>query len=205
MKKARPDFSIENTYSSNVIGIDEVGRGALAGPVVAAAAVAKNKDFDFRGITDSKLLSKLKREGLVEYIYENFEIGIGVIDVETIDEINILQSTFKAMRAALANLTPNNLPILVDGNQIPSGFINTKAVIKGDQKSITIAAASIIAKVYRDKLMSELSEQFPDYKWHSNAGYGSKEHCDAILKIGPTKHHRKTFISKLLTKQLQLV
>lgn len=205
MKKTKPDFSIENSYSSPVIGIDEVGRGAFAGPVVAAAAVAKSTTFDFKNINDSKLLRRLEREALVTYIHEHFDVGIGVISVDIINEINILNSTFKAMLLAVSKLPDPNLPIIIDGDQIPKGFSNAQAIVKGDQKSVSIAAASIIAKVYRDKIMEELAKEFPLYKWEQNAGYGTKQHREAILQHGPTLHHRKAYISKVLTRQMILV
>ncbi|PCJ99685.1 MAG: ribonuclease HII [Zetaproteobacteria bacterium] len=189
------DFSIENQYSGIVCGLDEVGRGPLAGPVVAACVVIPpaKRMLDFvAAIQDSKKLSVKKRDELYDKIIENFPHAITEITPEEIDEINILQASLKAMKTA-HDAIGNIEYALVDGNKAPE--LNSKAitVIKGDSKSKSIAAASIIAKVHRDRIMQELSKQYPHYGWSKNAGYPTKQHREAILQFGITQHHRKSF------------
>lgn len=187
-------FQADPTY---LVGIDEVGRGPLAGPVVAAAVILP-PDCMIPGLKDSKKLTEEKREALYEIIQEQaVAIGIGLIEPEEIDQINILQATFKAMREALAEIEVPYQVILVDGDKpIPGISCNQHAVIKGDDKSSAIAAASVIAKVTRDRLMKEYDTIYPMYDWQSNKGYGSEKHYDAIRTYGITSQHRKSFLKK---------
>jgi len=180
-------------------GIDEAGRGPLAGPVVAAC-VTINKSFDYKNsdlelIQDSKKLSPKKREYLFEIIKNLFpEIGIGVCDAKTIDKINILQATFLAMKKAIGSLNDKPDYIIVDGNfSIPSISITQKPIIKGDSKALSIAAASIIAKVTRDRIMDKHHEDYPYFNFDKNKGYGTKTHIENLIKYGPCPIHRLTF------------
>lgn len=186
-----------------IIGVDEAGRGPLAGPVVATAAKLKNYSEALQEINDSKKLTEKKREKLFDIILENFEIGIGIATPEEIDEINILNATFLAMRRALKDLEKkieiDDALILVDGNfKIREYFGNQEPVIKGDAKSLSIAAASIIAKVTRDRLMVEESKNYPEYQFEKHKGYGTKAHRTVLLQKGPTPIHRKSFLTKIL-------
>ena len=183
---------------SYICGIDEVGRGPLAGPVVAAAVILP-KDCNILYINDSKQLSEAKREELYEQIMEQaISVGIGIVSEERIDEINILQATYEAMREAVGklNITPDLL--LNDAVTIPNLSMKQVPIIKGDAKSISIAAASIIAKVTRDRMMIEWDNIYPAYGFSKNKGYGSKEHTQALKEIGPCKLHRKTFIKSYI-------
>ncbi len=186
----------ENSYSHHqyICGIDEVGRGPLAGPVVTAAVILP-EDCDILYINDSKKVSAKMREKLyVEIMEKAVAVGVGIESVEVIDRINILQATYSAMRMAVKALkvTPNLL--LVDAVKIPDVGIEQVSIIKGDEKSISIAAASIIAKVTRDRMMVGYAEIFPDYAFESNKGYGVQVHIDAIKRIGPCPIHRRSFI-----------
>jgi len=204
----KPDFRFEKGYWKKgygvVIGVDEVGRGALAGPVVAGAVALKRGDSLLGiGIDDSKRLAAKKREGLAKIIRKDAAVGIGEVGVAYINRHGIVKATQKAMRKSIANLKLHKNPkifVLVDAfhvKYIPGvGLENQKAIIKGDQKSISIAAASIIAKVYRDKLMVRLGKKYPKYKWRENKGYGTEKHLAAIKKHGPTKLHRLAFLPK---------
>lgn len=186
----------EKQYSafSYICGIDEVGRGPLAGPVVAGAVILP-KDCDILYLNDSKQLSEKKREELYQVIMEKAVCtGLGMVSPERIDEINILQATYEAMREAIRQLTPQPDLLLNDAVTIPKVKIRQVPIIKGDAKSISIAAASIIAKVTRDRLMVEYESIYPGYGFAENKGYGAKAHIDAIKKYGPTPIHRKTFI-----------
>jgi len=193
-----PDFSIEKALGNGVIGIDEAGRGPLAGPIVAAAIIVDERAFDI-GINDSKKLSQVKRAQLYKFLTSNFKYSISIIDVEQIDDINILEATMLAMKNCADSLCVNNNPIIIDGNKSPIIRANVQTIIKGDSKSLTIAAASIIAKETRDKIMLELDSQYPQFKWCKNKGYGTKEHIEALKEYGPSLHHRKTFIKKILS------
>lgn len=184
-----------------VIGIDEVGRGCLAGPVCAAAVILTD-NHGLSDLTDSKLLTENQRETISAKIRESARYGIGTASVEEIDRINILQASFLAMRRALVSLLSQDESlekrgyILVDGNQpIPalSGRWIQKTLVKGDLRAEPISAASIVAKVYRDGLMKEWHEDFPSFGFHENKGYASAGHRDAILKFGPCWLHRKSF------------
>lgn len=177
-----------------VCGIDEVGRGPLAGPVVAGAVILP-KDCRILYINDSKKLSAKKREELFDEIQKQaVAIGIGLVPHDRIDEINILQATYEAMRMAIANLKVKPGVLLNDAVTIPGVDIPQVPIIKGDAKSISIGAASIMAKVYRDRMMIEYDKMYPGYGFASNKGYGSKEHMEALQKIGPSPIHRQSFI-----------
>ncbi len=177
-----------------ICGIDEVGRGPLAGPVVAAAVIL-SKDCDILYINDSKQLSAKKREELYDVIMDKaVSTGIGMVGPERIDEINILQATYEAMRQAIAALDPKPQLLLNDAVTIPEVDIPQVPIIKGDAKSISIGAASIIAKVTRDRLMVAYEDMYPGYGFASNKGYGSKQHTDALKQYGPTPIHRRSFI-----------
>ena len=190
----------------SVIGIDEVGRGPLAGPVVSCAFLLNDVAKLPQQITDSKKLSSPKRQRFNEFLTANFDYAIGIKSNEEIDQINILQATYAAMRDAYNNLeekidlnAESSPIILIDGrdNPLKSAKIASQSIIKGDSKSYAIASASIIAKVFRDKLMAELAVKYPQYGWERNAGYGTKEHIAAILKYGLTPYHRRSFTKKL--------
>ncbi|MBP9997326.1 MAG: ribonuclease HII [Lachnospiraceae bacterium] len=190
----------EKEYASYgyVCGIDEVGRGPLAGPVVAGAVILP-KDCDILYINDSKKLSEKKREELYDIIMERaVATGIGYVANERIDEINILQATYEAMRQAISKLSVTPDILLNDAVTIPEVSIKQVPIIKGDAQSISIGAASIIAKVTRDRLMVQYDEVFPGYGFASNKGYGSAAHIEAIKKLGPTPIHRKSFIKNFI-------
>ena len=190
-------FEKEYDSYSYICGIDEVGRGPLAGPVVAGAVILP-MDCDILYLNDSKQLSEKKREELNDIILEKaVATGIGVISLERIDEINILQATYEAMRQAIGNLSVKPDLLLNDAVTIPKVEIPQVPIIKGDAKSISIAAASIIAKVYRDRLMVQYDEIFPGYGFAGNKGYGSQAHMDAIRTLGPTPIHRRSFIKNV--------
>lgn len=180
-----------------VAGIDEVGRGPLAGPVVAAAVILP-QGCKIEGVNDSKKLSAKKREELYDVILERaISYGIGVISNERIDEINILQATYEAMREALSQLNPPADFILADAVTIPGISAPQRGIIKGDAKSLSIGAASIIAKVYRDRLMEEYESVYPGYDFAGNKGYGSAAHIAAIRRLGLTPIHRRSFLKNL--------
>ena len=186
----------ERKYESEgyVCGIDEVGRGPLAGPVVACACILP-KDCNILYINDSKKLSKKKREELYDIIMkEAVAVGIGYNSPERIDEINILQATFEAMREAISKLSVIPDILLNDAVTIPGVDIKQVPIIKGDAKSISIGAASIVAKVTRDRLMEDYDKLFPEYGFASNMGYGTAVHIKAIKEIGPCPIHRRSFI-----------
>lgn len=181
-----------------IAGIDEVGRGPLAGPVVAGAVILP-KDCDILYINDSKKLSAAKRDELYDEIMEKaVATGLGFVGPERIDEINILQATYEAMRQAISKLSPQPDLLLNDAVTIPGLSMKQVPIIKGDAKSISIGAASIIAKVTRDRLMEEYDHMFPEYGFASNKGYGSAEHIAAIKEYGPTPIHRRSFIKNFL-------
>lgn len=183
-----------------VCGIDEVGRGPLAGPVVAGAVILP-EDCDILYINDSKKLSEKKREELYDVIMERaVATGIGMVSPARIDEINILQATYEAMRMAIQNLSVTPDILLNDAVTIPQVTIPQVPIIKGDAKSISIGAASIIAKVTRDRLMKEYDREMPEYGFARNKGYGSAEHIEAIRVHGASPIHRRTFISNFLTQ-----
>ena len=183
-----------------ICGIDEVGRGPLAGPVVAAAVILP-KDCRILYINDSKKLSEKKREELYTVIQEQaLAIGIGMADEKRIDEINILQATYEAMRMAIGKLSVTPDVLFVDAVHIPDVNIRQVSIVKGDARSQSIAAASIIAKVTRDRLMTAYDAMFPSYDFASNKGYGTAKHIEALRLEGPSPIHRKTFITKFISE-----
>lgn len=186
------DFRIEEQYNVPIIaGIDEAGRGCLAGPVVAACVVVDRNNL-ISGINDSKKLSTQKRESLFDYITTNYSFSFAPINEKRIDQINILQATIEACIESSNLIKPTPNMFLVDGNMkfTDSRFVS---IIKGDSLSLSIASASIVAKVTRDNIMTELHEQYPHYNWKKNKGYGTKEHLEAIAKYGLCEYHRKSF------------
>lgn len=190
----------ERKYASfsYICGIDEVGRGPLAGPVVAGAVILP-RDCRILYLNDSKQLSEKKREELYEVIMENaVSTGLGFVSPERIDEINILQATYEAMRQAIGKLEKEPDLLLNDAVTIPGVEIRQVPIIKGDAKSVSIAAASIIAKVTRDRLMVQYDEIYPEYGFASNKGYGAAAHIEALKKYGPTPIHRRSFLKNLL-------
>jgi ribonuclease HII len=192
-----PSNSFEKEVRANgfqhVAGVDEVGRGCLAGPVVAAAVVMPPKS-QIIGVKDSKLLSAKKREDLYKKIYqEALGIGIGSVNAQVIDQVNILQASIQAMQKAVDALNPRPNFVLVDGNLKDISEIPQRSIPKGDRLCFSIAAASIIAKVFRDNLMLQFNEQYPQYGLNSNKGYPTSHHLTAIKKNGITQIHRKTF------------
>ncbi len=176
-----------------IAGVDEVGRGSLIGPVYAAAVILK-KNIRKKEIKDSKKLTKIDREKLAKFIKKNSTWAIGSASVKEIEKLNILSASLLAMKRAIKKLKVKPNLVLIDGNKSPelSNYL-IKTIIKGDQKIKEISAASIIAKVSRDKLMLKMSESFKKYKWVLNAGYGTRDHINAIRKYGVTRFHRKTF------------
>jgi ribonuclease HII len=191
-------YEKEYQMYANICGIDEVGRGPLAGPVVAGAVILP-KDCDILYINDSKQLSEKKREELYDVIMEKaVAVGLGYSTPERIDEINILQATYEAMRKAIGELAVRPDLLLNDAVTIPEVSIRQVPIIKGDAKSISIGAASIVAKVTRDRLMVQYDEIYPQYGFASNKGYGAKVHIEALQKFGPCPIHRKTFITHFI-------
>lgn len=181
-----------------VCGIDEAGRGPLAGPV-CAAAVLLPEGLVIDGLNDSKKLSEKKRELLFPVIQENaLAFGIGFADEKEIDEINILQATFLAMRRAFDAMQRRCDYVLVDGNRMPPMPVPGETVVKGDAKSPSIAAASILAKVSRDRVMLEYAKQYPEYQFEKHKGYGTKAHVEALHAFGPSPIHRRTFLKRIL-------
>ena len=183
-----------------IAGVDEVGRGSLIGPVYAAAVIL-NESINKKLLKDSKSLSKSKREILSKYIKENSIWSIGKASVKEIEKINILQASLLAMKRAVKKLRKKPNLVLIDGNKLPEiKNYKLRSIIKGDQKIPSISAASIIAKVARDKMIANLGKKFKGYYWDQNNGYGTKEHLKAIKNLGITSEHRKTFcpIKKLI-------
>ena len=181
-----------------IAGIDEAGRGPLCGPVVSAAVILKKGDY-IEGVNDSKKLSENKREKLFDEINERaVAIGIGIVDEKTIDEINILEATRLAMKKAVENLQVNPQHVLVDAEKKVPIDIPYTPIIKGDALSVSIAAASIIAKVTRDRMLYEMDKKYPEYGFAKNKGYGTKAHVEAIKQYGLTEIHRKSFCKKFI-------
>ena len=197
-----PDFFIEKKLKSHVIGIDEVGRGPLAGPVISCGCYFKNytikKDL-YNLIGDSKKLSEKKRDLSFKFLQhlkkENIiDFHLGIANVEEIDNLNILEATKLSMKRVVDKFNLKNPQLIIDGNfSLNYKSYKEQSIIKGDNKSLSIAAASIIAKIHRDRLMKKLSIKFKDFGWEKNAGYGTKMHMENIQLLGPTIHHRKTF------------
>ena len=187
------DFALEAACGClRVCGVDEVGRGPWAGPVVAAAVIL-DRDWDADGVDDSKRLTAAARIQLRREIEAHAEIGTGQASVYEIDRLNILNATLLAMRRAVATLPRVPECALVDGNRLPDLPCPAQAVTRGDARSLSIAAASIVAKVERDRLMARLAADFPGYGWERNAGYGTPEHAAALERLGVTPHHRRSF------------
>ena len=197
-----PDFTIEKQFNGPVIGLDEVGRGPLAGPVISCGCyfrsyVIHNEFSDF--IRDSKNISRKKRELSFKFLKQLKNEGVidyylGIANVREIDELNILEATKLSMKRVIDKFNLKNAYIIIDGNfALNYKSYKEQSIIKGDEKSLSIAAASIIAKVHRDRLMKKLSIKFQNFGWEKNAGYGTKMHIENIRRLGPTIHHRKTF------------
>ena len=184
-----------------IAGVDEAGRGPLAGPVVAASVVFDER-IEIDGINDSKKLNSKEREQLEKEIKQKaLAYSIFVVDVDEINKLNILRSSLFAMEQSILQLEFKPDLILVDGNYKLNLSIENRPIVKGDSKCFSIAAASILAKTYRDRLMIELSEKFPEYKFHKNKGYPTREHIEAILKFGPCEIHRKKFLRKIYERK----
>jgi ribonuclease HII len=178
---------------SFIAGVDEVGRGSLVGPVFAAAVILKKK-LNKKKLKDSKKLTKKNREILEKHIKKNSHWSIGSASLKEIEKLNILNASLLAMKRAIIKLKIKPKQVLIDGNKVPKiKNYNLKYVIKGDEKIPEISAASIIAKVSRDRLITKMSKKYIKYSWNKNAGYGTKDHLSAIKKFGITKYHRKTF------------
>ncbi len=198
-----PDLELERACRAKgytyVCGVDEAGRGPLAGPVCAAAVIFPD-EVDIEGINDSKKLSEKKREALYDVIKEKaLAWGIAFASVEEIEEYNILEATYMAMNRAVEQLGDKVNFALIDGNRVPKGIkVDCETVVKGDSKSLSIAAASILAKVTRDRLLLECDEKYPQYGFAKHKGYGTKEHTEAIKAFGPCEIHRLSFLKKLL-------
>ena len=193
----QPDYEFEKAALAGgalrVAGVDEVGRGPLCGPVTAAAVVLNSDDIP-NGLNDSKKMTAKKRDALFDEILAKADCCIAHASVQEIDEINILRAAHLAMERAVVGLSTPPDYVLIDGNMIPKGLtISSEAVVKGDGRSLSIAAASIIAKVERDRIMADLAAEFPGYGWEKNAGYGTKQHLDALNRLGVTPHHRRSF------------
>lgn len=194
------EFDMEHSEGGILAGVDEAGRGPLAGAVFAAAVIL-DKDTIIEGINDSKKLSEKKREELYEIITQKaLAYAIYSVDESRIDEINILNATFEAMRGAVSNLKILPEKVLVDGDKKPGLDIATETVVKGDSKSMSVAAASILAKVSRDRYITEMAELYPQYGFEKHKGYGTKAHYAAIEEHGICKIHRRTFLKKILNK-----
>ena len=190
-----PDFSLERAAGApklRIAGIDEAGRGAWAGPVVAAAVILDPKYIP-EGLDDSKKLSAKKRDALYDIIVEHADVGIGYGSVEQVEVRNVLNATLDAMRDAVTQLNTQPDIALVDGNRTPLLPCKAEAVIGGDGRSVSIAAASIIAKVTRDRLMQALDKEFPGYGWNTNVGYGTAVHKSGIEELGINVHHRRSY------------
>lgn len=194
---SKPDYTLEQSISARgylrVAGVDEVGRGPLAGPVTAAAVILDPNHIP-EGLNDSKKLTAAKRDALMAALLEQAEVSVAHASVEEIDEINILRASHLAMERALAGLLRPADFALIDGNMIPRGLtLPAEALVKGDARSLSIAAASIAAKTARDRIMVDLAQQFPGYGWENNAGYPTPAHKAALQDLGVTPHHRRSF------------
>ncbi|MEP1537843.1 MAG: ribonuclease HII [Paracoccaceae bacterium] len=188
-----PDFEIESSFNGLIAGVDEAGRGPLAGPVVAAAVILDPSDIP-DGLDDSKKLSPKRRASLLTLLLQHAHVGVGMASVEEIDEINILRAAHLAMTRAVHALPASPDHVLIDGNMIPRDLRHpATAIVRGDARSLSIAAASIVAKERRDAIMVDLAQQHPGYGWESNKGYPSKSHKAALQNLGVTPHHRRSF------------
>ena len=204
--REQPDLSLEGAAGGRVAGVDEAGRGPWAGPVVAAAVVLSTGELSPQlraAITDSKLLTAERRAALQPAILACADAALGIASVAEIDSMNILQATLLAMRRAAARLAHAPDLALVDGNRAPQLPCPVRTVVGGDRKSLSIAAASIVAKVARDRLMARLAADYPGYGWERNAGYGTAAHQAALARLGPCVQHRRSFrpIRELLDDQ----
>ena len=191
-----PDFSLELAAGGIVAGIDEAGCGPWAGPVVAGAVILNPATLPKKlrqGLDDSKKLKPARREELFQVLQDHADFGVGIAEVGEIDDVNILQATLNAMGRALNGLEGTPDIALVDGNRPPKLPCEVQCIIKGDALSLSIAAASIVAKVTRDRMMVGLAEDYPGYGWERNAGYGTKAHQQGLERLGVTPHHRKSF------------
>jgi ribonuclease HII len=204
---AKPDFSFEAAAiargATRVAGVDEVGRGPLCGPVVAAA-VRLDPACIPQGLNDSKKLGAARREILFARLMETADVAIGLASVAEIDSLNILRASHLAMRRAIGGLRPAPDHLLIDGNSLPRDLtISAEPIVQGDARSVSIAAASIVAKVWRDRIMVDLAQQHPGYGWDRNAGYPTPEHLAALRNLGPTPHHRRSFgpVHKILCQE----
>ncbi len=195
-----PNFTRERGFEGPVAGIDEAGRGPLAGPVFAAAVILDGARIPI-GLDDSKKLSAAQREAAFDKIMaQALAVGVGRCEVEEIDSLNILGATMLAMRRAADALSSKPIHALVDGNRAPDLSCPVETIVEGDGKSLSIAAASIVAKVLRDRVMCELDLEHPRYKWAQNKGYGTRDHMAALSALGPTVHHRLSFAPVALAK-----
>ncbi len=187
-----PTYDIEDEFAGPVAGVDEAGRGPWAGPVVAAAVIL-DRMMAPNGLRDSKTLTEKRRRELAAALWKSARIGVGVASVEEIDSMNILRASLLAMARAVANLPIAPAIAIVDGNIKPKLLCPAYTVVRGDLKSMSIAAASIIAKTTRDRMMLELARDYPNYCWHSNKGYAAPAHREALDRYGVTPHHRRSF------------
>lgn len=194
-----PTYDIESGFDGPLAGVDEAGRGPWAGPVVAAAVILDQAAAP-GGLRDSKTLTENRRRALAAALWRSARIGVGVASVDEIDSLNILRASLLAMSRAVANLPVAPATALIDGHISPKLPCKSFAIIRGDAKSMSIAAASIIAKTTRDRMMLELSRDYPDYGWQSNKGYAAPAHREALNRFGVTPHHRRSFspIHKML-------
>jgi ribonuclease HII len=200
--KENKKFDLQFYTDESIIlaGVDEAGRGPLAGPVVAAAVIFDKETF-IPGVNDSKQLTELQREKLEKLIKEKaMSFGFGIVDEKKIDEINILQASLKAMKIAVEKLKVKPNLIIIDGNKSFYSERKTLPIVKGDEKSFSIAAASILAKVKRDQIMKKAAKKYPQYFWDKNKGYGTKKHIEAIKQHNISPLHRKTFLTKIISK-----
>ncbi|MCF8243159.1 MAG: ribonuclease HII [Melioribacteraceae bacterium] len=199
------DNTFINEGKKYLAGVDEAGRGPLAGPVAAAAVIFDPNTF-IEGVNDSKTLPEKKREILFDLIIDKaLAYGITVIDQNVIDEINILQASLMAMKLSVDKLVIKPDHVLIDGNKSFVSNYSTQTIVRGDSKSFAISAASILAKVTRDRIMIKASADYPVYFWHKNKGYATRQHIDAILEHGITGWHRKTFLNKIYARERQQV
>ena len=188
-----PDFSIEDQYPGPVAGVDEAGRGPWAGPVVAAAVVLDRVAVP-EGLDDSKKLTPRRRDALFDLVMATARVGVGIGSVEEVDRLNIARANDLAMERAVAALPVIPGFLLIDGRWVPRGLdLPARAVVRGDSLSLSIAAASIIAKVTRDRIMADLDAAYPGYGWATNQGYGTAAHAEALARLGVTPHHRRSF------------
>lgn len=192
MHESGPNWSFEAVFDGPVCGIDEAGRGPLAGPVVAAAVILRKNNIP-QGLNDSKKLSETKRESLLQSIYDAACVGIGIAEPEEIDRVNILGASMLAMARAASNLSQKPIAALIDGNRAPILDVPCQTIVKGDAKSLSIAAASIIAKVTRDRIMADADTRFPSYGFAGHKGYPTQAHRQLLMDHGPCPIHRFSY------------